>query len=252
MKQGCLIVAAVIVLLIAGGVWWISSNVSGFTKEMMAIQEKLNDAGKDLNDKFVFNVPDDPCLSTAQLERYLVVREELNAAVENSRFYLNMKRWQELEEEQGKPSLTDFTGLFKSMLPSLDGIVTAFIDSLERNELSPKEYHYISSILISVMCIELDKRNFHEVIDESFSQDLREMMLDAEKNNAPLHDVKMEILDMPTSGYDKLLGVIQPHLSRINEVSESFYFDIFISSFASDNVPASAAAQADPCATNTD
>ena len=231
MKKGCLIALVIVGVLLAVAVWKIGSLVRKgiqFAQEIQVIVEDFQQQSDQLNQDYPFTEPAEVTFTDQQMQTFMAVRRQLNDTISTSPFLQKMKEFEQREESGSDPSISDIVELLSNITPSIKQVGSVFFDNLREQQISPDQYNYSSSIVISVLSRELDQGNFKEEISDDFSVNIRKMMLEAEQNNLEIFQVKQKILALEPENYNGILEIISPHIAEFGAIEESFYFDMFI------------------------
>jgi len=231
MKKGCLIALVIVGVLLAVAVWKIGSLVRKgiqFAQEIQVIVEDFQQQSDQLNQDYPFTEPAEVTFTDQQMQTFMAVRRQLNDTISTSPFLQKMKEFEQMEESGSDPSISDIVELLSNITPSIKQVGSVFFDNLREQQISPDQYNYSSSIVISVLSRELDQGNFKEEISDDFSVNIRKMMLEAEQNNLEIFQVKQKILALEPENYNGILEIISPHVAEFGDIEESFYFDMFI------------------------
>ncbi|MBN2377389.1 MAG: hypothetical protein JXD22_13380 [Sedimentisphaerales bacterium] len=237
MKKGCIIVLIVFLALGVIGYLKIRSfikQIQDFAREFEEIQVIVEENTEKLNEKYPFTEPETITLSNAQVESFFAIRRVLHEVIGNTEFYQHIKKLEETEETEKKPSFSDLTTLFSSMSSSFKAITEQYFASLDQQQLSPGEYEYLSRVITSVLEIELNKGNFKEEIEADLSRQILQTMLNAEQMELPLYQCKREIQALDEAAYAELVKAIVPFAAEFNQLTTSFYFDKFKMDFQSE------------------
>ena len=234
MKKGCLIALVIVGVLLAVAVWKIGSLVRKgiqFAQEMAVVVEDFQQQSAQLNQEFPFTEPAEITLTDQQMQAFIAVRRQLNDTINSTPFLQKMKELNQEEQTDQETTSQGISEWFADMVTSFQQVSSDFFATLRQQQISPDQYTYSSSIIISVLSRELDQGNFKDEISEDFSLNIRKMMLEAEKKNTEIFQIKQKVLALESENYSVILEIITPHVAEFGEIEESFYFDMFITGF---------------------
>ncbi len=231
MKKGCLIAVVIIGLfLFAGiaGVGYLAKKMGGMAKEFQTTLAEMRQESDRLNAAYPFEEPAAIALTVPQVENLIAIRQELDQAASETAFFQKVKQFENQKDSGEKPGFKDVMTFFSSIASSMKQISQAWMTILDQHQVSPREYHYVSSVILSVIADELNQGRLKEEISTEMSRGLRRMILQAEEERTDLYQIYNAVQNLDEATHAQLVETIRPCLDKINQFEETLYFDAFL------------------------
>jgi hypothetical protein len=237
MKKGCLIFTAVVLGICLIGYFSVRSvtrrffgAIDGFQRISKQVRQQTDQA----NSRYPFERPGNPEASEKQIDSYVAVRKNVNETMRGTEMAKKFEEFEAIKAQGRDPSFSDFMEIIGNAEKSAQAVFDEYFRQLEQFQMSPKEYDYIADLVTTVISIELDKGSLKKEVSSEYSLEIRQKMLDAERSNLPLFQLKKEVLALPAESYDGLIKNVLPSVIELDSLRTTTFFDQFATIFGSE------------------